>query len=74
MQCGGVGKNGLFWGISVEIFSIPLTGLLIVNAGYRKCFLNQNFMKFLNFESDLRYGQFNMALFSIFSHFLATFL
>ena len=35
VQCGGAGENGLFWGISVQIFSITLTSLLIVNAAYR---------------------------------------
>ena len=73
MQWGGAGENGLFLGISIQIFSIPLTGLQMVNAGYRQCFLNQNFMKFLNLESDLRYRQFKMALFRIFSHFFVIF-
>ena len=73
MQCGGAGENGLILGIFVQIFSIPLTGLLIVNVGYRQCFLNQNFINFLNLESDLRYGQFKMGSFSIFSYFLSLF-
>ena len=54
MQCGRVGEKGQFLGNFVEIFCIPYPDHVEVNVGLGECFLNQDWLKNSNLESDFR--------------------